>query len=447
MYLEMMYNIFNKADATSPMTKSAVANKAFRRLAEKFINPYNRQLTKEVPAGIRYSDLNIPLKERVSGKFSSDPVEFSLKDQYKKYLARVWRKDPRIAHYNDLTAKLDKASRIRSRLNDLPNVRDAQQLKHAIMFDGYDSYMARELLPYQIPRITVYKSKVPYATTHHLADGPAALAANRAARNAPTGTRLIENPNTDEGWRDWRSPNFRVNTPGASWSPEELELMRTSSNLSNTNLYETVFSQADRNFPNAVKTYVPDTPQIRQALALKPDVKGVPIDELQSKVQGILYKGTPGDPVFMLNTETAYKDAVRRYIPDRFKNKANTILPDNSAELTHNTPERWFAPAVRTSMGYAAGRDSQKFIRLDSNALRRLRELPTITSKKLHASNVPELESYTDADWANMFRSLHQQRRMNNIIQQLVNRRANTMPENLYRLARSYRSRDLDLVL
>lgn len=439
MYLEMLYNVFNKAEATSPMTKSAVANKAFRRLAKNLIRPSRLYSSKEIPVGIRYSDLTTPLKERVGRKFSSDLVELSLEEPYKDYLSRVWHKDPNVARYTNLSEKLDRADDMRSHLSARAMGSGVKRLEDDVRRNGYASYLDAAKARV-VPRITVYKAKTPYATTHHLAGGPMSLTANKAAQNAPAGTRLIENTNHDAGWKNYRGREFRINTPGAPWSPEELELMRTSSNLSATNLYETVFSRADRNFPNAISTYVPDTQEIRQVLSLKPDVKGVHIDDLQSKVQGTLYRGKDVDNLFPIQAHNAYSNVVRNYVPDRFKKKMDTILPVTSPELPA-TPERWFAPASRTSMGYAGATDSQKFIRLDSDALRRLREL----DRTPFSNNIPELEDYTDADWANMFRTRHQQARMDRIIEQIENQiktqRKNVMPENLYLMARRFSRR------
>lgn len=431
MYLEMLRNSVNKAEDTSPMTKSAVANKAFRYLAKKGISPYNSKLTRTVPAGIRYSDLTIPLKERVGSKFSFVSND-SLFTSYGNYLARVWSKDPGIARFNAFNEKLDRVKNLGYRLSNRPHALAAEPLMNDIIFNGY--YPFAETIGAQaraIPRITVYKSKVPSATTHHLADGKASLAANKAAQNAQPGELYIKNPNPDAGHSHYRSQNFRINTPGTPWGTEELKLMRTSPDLSDTNLFETVFSRTDRNFPNAIATYVPDTPAIRQALSLKPDVKGVTIDELQSKVQGVLYNGKRTGRIFKEDWSKSYMNAVRRYAPDRFKNKLNTLweaYPLNKSIA----PERWFAPSSRTAMHFIEAKDSQKFIRLDSDALRRLRGAE-------FSNSVPQLEAYTDADWANLFKARHQQDRLANIIKQIETQRENVMPENLYWLAHRHR--------
>lgn len=431
MYLEMLYNIFNRTADSIIMTKSAVANKFFRYVAKKGVNPYTlRLVTKEVPAGIRYSDLNIPLKERVGRKFSFD-FDDSLSKAYGNYLTRVWAKDPGIARFNAFNEKLDRVKNLEYRLSTRPHVRAAQPLWDDIAFNGYDHFAKTKGAQVRaIPRLAVYKSKVPYATTHQLADGKASLAANKAAQNAQPGELYIKNPNPDAGLSHYHSTYFRVNKPGAPWSPEELELMRTSPDLSDTNLFETVFSRTDRNFPNALATYVPDTYEIRQALAIKPDVKGVTIDDLQSKVQGILYNGKRTDNIFKEAWSKSYMNAVRHYVPDRFKNKLNTLweaYPLNKSMA----PERWFAPSSRTGMHFIRAKDSQKFIRLDSDALRSLRGAE-------FSNNVPQLEAYTDADWANLFKARHQQDRLANIIKQIETQRENVMPENLYRLAHDH---------
>lgn len=224
-----------------------------------------------------------------------------------------------------------------------------------------------------IPTLTTYESKVPFATTHHVADGPASLAANDLARKAVAADQTIQyinNPNPTKGWRDWRSDKFAVNISGRPWSEYQLKLMRDSKNLSGTPFYETVFNIGAKDYPRPTSIYVPNKKWIRKILGIPDDVQPVHIDDIQSATQGILYKGRKEG------------SGIRGSLSNHFKNhplnlrRVQYLTGLNLDRAAHGDLElgsaRWFAPAARTSWGYI--RKPQEMIRLSGDQISSLRK-------------------------------------------------------------------------
>lgn len=252
---------------------------------------------------------------------------------------------------------------------DLADILSGKRLAHEIR--GLGSLSENEIVP--IPTLTTYESKVPFATTHHLAYAPDSLTANNLARKATAADQTIQyidNPNPTKGWRDWRSDKFAVNIPGRSWSEDQLKLMRESKNLSNTPFYETVFDSAAKDYPIPTSVYVPNRKSIRKILGIPEDAKSAHIDDIQSSTQGILYKGRKngsGAGSALTNYFKTNPLDLRRVRDLTGLNLDKAALGD--LELGS---ARWFAPAARTSWGYI--HTPQELIRLSGDQISALRK-------------------------------------------------------------------------
>lgn len=223
------------------------------------------------------------------------------------------------------------------------------------------------------PTLTRYESKVPFATTHHLANAPASLTANSLARKAALAdqtTQFIDNPNSTKGWRDWRSDKFAVNIPGRSWSEDQLKLMQEIDNLSGTPYYETVFNIGAKDYPRPTAVYVPNKKSIRKILGIPDDVKPVYIDDIQSSTQGILYKGRKNGS----SAGSALTNYFKTHPLNLSRVRDLTGLNLNKAAFgdTELGSARWFAPAARTSWGYM--RRPQELIQLSGEQIGTLRK-------------------------------------------------------------------------
>lgn len=168
--------------------------------------------------------------------------------------------------------------------------------------------------------LAAYKVNKPFGTTHHLADPKLSANANELARQNQQ-LRHVANPNPDKGWKQWRSDTHGVSVPGRKWTPEQKNLLLTSSNLGGTPYYETVLNGGDvqlkRLFVNG------SDKATREFFGLTRNKSKIPVSKLQSNNQGIVYKGSD------------------------LTNGAPAIIRPNT-----NQP-LWFAPGVNTSSGYA----------------------------------------------------------------------------------------------
>ena len=365
-----------KVNYTNSMSAVDLKTPLIKRLADT-ISGYGGTPLTATEALSHISTLNRTQKQDLFRRMTMNGWDNAIFDQFerfspKRYFTSMVRHNP----------QLGKASKTYKKFFEPKPGRylTYKQQKLADILSGkklmYDRKVLGSLSEYElahIPTLTTYESKVPFATTHHLASGPDSLAANNLARDAitvdPTG-QYIANPNPTKGWRNWSSDKFAVNIPVRPWSEEQLKLMRESENLSGTPLYETVFDIGAKDYPRPTSVYVPNKKSIRKILGIPDDAKSVYIDDIQSPVQGILYKGRKdgsGNGSVITNYFKTHPLDLRRVQDLTGLNLDKAILGD--IELGS---ARWFAPAARTSWGYM--QKPQELVRLSGDQISTLRK-------------------------------------------------------------------------
>lgn len=382
-----------------------VAKGAFRELLERGVTSLSRPNSsfsgrKDL---MRYVDLSVPLQKRfeqatgrpLNGSSRLDrhlgyvdmldhahKTKYDLARAYNNYLGRYIQSNPQLNRLNrrmrnamdDAFTHFSPANKMQA---DLYNILEGRIL-------SMDSRINSAASEAAIPTLSEYIVKSPFATTHHLANARLSDAANKLAvdsfRKNPD-VVYINNPNSNAGWKQWRSDDIVVNVPGRPWTKDQLTEMRTSSNLSGTPLYETVLNPLSKDAPRIQKVYVPDTPTVRKSLNISDDIKPVTIDEIQSPTQGTLYKGRTGHvksvslPYYTkhpLNFDRlqkhVYGGARQDPLLEMLRENKAWILNNNKVDATSPL---WFAPAARTSWGYMGSPD--KLIPVTAAQLRKLR--------------------------------------------------------------------------
>lgn len=383
------------------------AKGAFRKLLEQGVTSlrYPRSDHSTRHDLMKYVDLSIPLRKRfeqATGKSLNESsrldrkldfydmlmhatnTRYDLHRAYNNYLRGYIQRNPQLNRLNRL---------MRNAMDSYTPFSPANKMQadlHTILDGSILSPMPlvnrAAASKVDIPTLSEYIVKSPFATTHHLADAKLSEAANKLAVDSfrkNSDVVYINNPNSNAGWKQWRSDDIAVNVPGRPWTKDQLAEMSTSSNLSGTPLYETVFNPLSKDAPRIQKVYVPDNPDVRKALDIADDIKPVAIDEIQSPTQGTLYKGRPGHASYAsaayytkhpLNFDRLHKyvyGKVRRDpLLEMLREKKAWIL--QNAYVDEKSP-LWFAPAARTSWGYMGKPD--KLIPVTTTQLRKLRSM------------------------------------------------------------------------
>lgn len=406
------------------------AKGAFRKLLERGVTSlrYPRSDYSKTHALMKHVDLSVPLRKRfeqATGRSLNEGSRLDRKLGFYDMLGRAVdnRYDLNRAYNNYLRGyiqrnpQLNRLNRLmRNALDSYTPFSPANKMQldlHNILSGSILSPMplvnSAAAAKVDIPTLSTYIVKSPFATTHHIADAKLSEAANKLAadsfRKNPD-VVYINNPNPAAGWKQWRSDDIAVNVPGRPWTEDQLAEMITSSNLSGTPLYEAVFNPLSKDAPRIQKVYVPDTPTVRKSLNISDDIKPVTIDEIQSPTQGTLYKGRPGHAAYTsaayytkhpLNFDRLHKHvygkAQRDPLLKMLREKKAWIL--QNAYVDEKSP-LWFAPAARTSWGYMGKPD--KLIPVTTTQLRKLRSMSEDNIKSMFDKAQATLDTATIED-------------------------------------------------
>lgn len=408
------------------------ANKVFQKLLKRgltpidltIIRPLSQRATGLNRGSAAFRDLTTPLKDRKSLSYRAGQRPARISDLirgYTSYLDRVVQnsKDPRIVDYLKYKRKLADLDRFAPR----SPMRLHEALNAALV----------ETRVGEVPALLKkYKVKTPYATTHHLADFEASQQANARALETPNNVTYIENPNPDQGYKDWRNTHFRVNHPGQRWTEDEMKQMLTSNNLGGTPLYETVFKKGTKEFPAAIDAYVADTPEVRKALDIPDSVKSIPIADVQDPLVDFVYKGTTANSTGKLaeGLRNGLHDALRNTAPEQYRKDSvldavlSHLMGDTGAPqhaTRGSSGRRWFAPAAKTSAGYMGAAD-KNLIRLDADTLAKYRKLVADAPNMVRTTVRDAVGELSESQLSDLIRSTLRENRINKLRKAYANR-------------------------
>lgn len=389
-------------------------------------------------ASMRWADLSKPINERLASvvgygdpkawlkefkknkhKYTGDYISIVGKPRgmsgeqdyfekaYVDYARRVLENNPKYSKWIADVNKMAKRRKFIDSVTELtPAEKDADYNLNSITIRAREPLRKKmhEIAEMPvIPTLTEYESYKPFVSTHHMANPRASVAAAKLAETHPEG--LIPSVTSRPTYKRFYNPNHRVVVPGsAPRTQEEIDAFQRldEKGLGNSPDYEATFGSSY--YPNARVTYTTPNKTSISELGITDDqiaeYAGTTPKTLQSANRSVIYKGSTRAnhmPLARIGQEARDADlnAISKYLPPksiRAYRLYHDIAPDQEAlERT-----RWYTPWAHMAGGYAFDDFDAPLVKLNSEQLKRLREL--------YKSNV---QSFRD-EVQNYIKTVHQ---------------------------------------